>query len=152
MRMKIETLNKKEKRDFEEKLKERFGITLPRCLLIKAGKNKIRIFTGDFSEHELNIVAGIIRLETAGMYMAVIDKQNKIRLGFSASTLFYGAKNILGLNENQAKNWFRGEDLNIKVRDKGYIILKFDDMIIGCGKATEDKILNFVPKERRIIK
>lgn len=150
--MKIETLNKKAKKQFEEKIKERFEIILPRCLLIKGGKNKIRLFTGDFSEHELNIIKGIIRLETVGMYYSQFDKNNEIRLAFSASNLFKASKNILELDEKQMKEWFKGEDLNIKFKNRGYVLLKYDDMIIGCGKATSDKIINFVPKEKRIIK
>jgi NOL1/NOP2/fmu family ribosome biogenesis protein len=147
--MKIQTLNRKEKREFEEKLKQKFGVILPRCSLVKGGKNKIRIFTGDLSEHELNILSGAVRVETIGMYYAqYIDN---IRISFSSSNLFKATKNILELNEKQAKQWLRGEDLNMKVKNKGYILIKYDDMIVGCGKATEDKILNFVPKEKRII-
>jgi NOL1/NOP2/fmu family ribosome biogenesis protein len=150
--MKIQTLNRKEKRKFEEKLKQDFGITLPRCLLIKSGKNKIRIFTGDFSEHELNIIKGIIRMETTGLYFANIDKNNEIRLSFDSSNIFSATKNILDLNEEQIKEWFKGQDLNIRFKNKGYVLLKYQEKIIGCGKAATDKIINFVPKERRIIK
>ena len=147
--MRIQTLAKKEKREFEEKLKQKFGIILPRCSLIRGGKNKIRIFTGDFSEHELNILSGVARVETVGMYYAqYIDN---IRISFSSSNLFKTTKNILELNEKKAKQWLRGEDLNMKVKNKGYILIKYDDMLVGCGKATEDKILNFVPKEKRIL-
>lgn len=146
--MRINVLNKKEKKEFEEKLKERFGIILPRCSLVRGGKDKIRIFTGDFSEHELNILNGIARVETIGMYFAqYIDK---IRIGFSSSNLFKATKNILELKKQEAEKWLRGEDLNIKYKNKGYILLKFDSMIIGCGKATEEMVLNFVPKEKRI--
>lgn len=147
--MRFQTLNKKEKSEFEDNLKENYGIVLPRCQLIKAGNEKIRLFTGDFSEHELNILAGLTRVETVGTYFAQTDVDN-IRLGFDSCSLFKSSKNIIELDEEQAKKWFQGYTLEINTEEQSYVLLKFNGIIIGCGKATGKNILNFVPKERRI--
>ena len=32
----------------------------------------------------------------------------------------------------------------------GFVLIKYENDFIGCGKITKDKILNFVPKERRL--
>jgi NOL1/NOP2/fmu family ribosome biogenesis protein len=147
--MKIKTLGKKEKKQFEKKLKDRFGIKIPSAQFIRGGKDKLRLFTGDFSEHELNILNGIVRIETIGMRYGSFDKNKDFRIGFDASNLFTPKRNIITLDKKQLKTWFQGQDLDIKVKKQGYVVLRFENIIVGCGKATQNKILNFVPKERR---
>ena len=53
------------------------------------------------------------------------------------------------INDSQAEDWFKGNDLDIKA-ESAFKILKNNDEFIGCGKSTGDRITNFVPKERRI--
>lgn len=33
---------------------------------------------------------------------------------------------------------------------KGFIVMKNNDDYLGCGKASETKITNFIPKSRRL--
>ena len=59
-------------------------------------------------------------------------------------------KNIIELDEKQAEGWMKGEDLDIQTQKRGFVILKHKDDFLGCGKASEYKIGNFVPKSRRL--
>ena len=53
------------------------------------------------------------------------------------------------INDEQADQWLRGNDLDIKA-ESAFKILKNNNEFLGCGKSTGDRITNFVPKERRI--
>jgi len=43
----------------------------------------------------------------------------------------------------------KGEDLDINT-DKRYAILKNNNDFLGCGKSTGEKIINTIPRERRV--
>jgi NOL1/NOP2/fmu family ribosome biogenesis protein len=153
----INILNKKQKERFNNFLEENYNIEI-KGQIIKQSNNKLRIFTGNLSEHELNILMGTVRVETIGLYLAKIDDKNpeNIRFSFDASFLAKNVKkNVLEVNDFQATEWFKGNDIEIESNTHTpytyqYIFLKYKDEIVGCGKIAENKILNFVPKERRI--
>ena len=44
----------------------------------------------------------------------------------------------------------KGNELNIKSNLKGFVVIRYKDDFLGCGKASAEKITNFVPKERRL--
>ena len=43
-----------------------------------------------------------------------------------------------------------GQELNIKSGKKDFLVMKYEDNFLGCGKASEEKISNFIPKMRRL--
>ena len=59
-------------------------------------------------------------------------------------------KNIFNLNEEQAKEWLKGKDLIMKTGKKGFLAMKCNNDFVGTGKASEEKIGNFIPKSRRL--
>jgi NOL1/NOP2/fmu family ribosome biogenesis protein len=148
----IKTLDKKQ---IEKNLEKMYGIKLPRGQIIQQSKEKLRIFTGDVSEKELNFLSSIVNVEVIGLYFA-FQKEKDFRLSFDALFLAQDAtKNILELNEEQFKEWISGQIIEINEKQKSslnedYVFLKYQDNIVGCGKLAQNRILNFVPKERRI--
>jgi len=34
--------------------------------------------------------------------------------------------------------------------ERGFVVIKYRDDLLGTGKLSQDKISNFIPKERRI--
>ena len=58
-------------------------------------------------------------------------------------------KNILNINNKEATEWLKGNDINIRTT-KGMKVIENEDKLLGCGKSTGEDIKNFVPKERRI--
>ncbi|MFH1823554.1 MAG: hypothetical protein ABH817_02475 [archaeon] len=148
--MNIQFLSRKKQKEIENFFKDTYGFELPTCKIIKKGKDKLRIFTGDISEHEFNILSHLLRIEIAGMYLT-FDKDNETRLSYDASYLAKNAKNnLFEVNEKQFKLWMSGEDIpSTKKFKEKFVLIKYKSDIIGCGKATQEKILNFVPKERR---
>ena len=43
-----------------------------------------------------------------------------------------------------------GRELLIKTGKRGFLIMKYNDDFLGTGKASEEKIGNFIPKSRRL--
>jgi len=146
----MEIIRTPEKRKILEQLNKQFGIAKLPYLLLKFGKEKIRIFSGSLSSPELSTLDKNLRIENAGLYFAK-RQEDGLRLSIDAIHLLKEqiTKNILELNNEQTEEWFKGRDLQIK-SDNAFKILNNNEDFIGCGKSTGEKITNFVPKERRI--
>lgn len=151
MSRKFETLKKAEKQRILEKLNEQFGITSLPFLLIKQGRDKVRAFSGSLSREELEKLGENINIELVGIYLCK-EEYEGMRLSHDAPTLLNSqiTKNILELDDKQASDWLHGNDLQLSTDLRGFVVLRHKDLLIGCGKASQERVTNFVPKERRI--
>ena len=146
----MKPLSSSQKKKILEQLEDQFGINSLPYLFLQFGKDKIRIYSGNLSKDNLNSLDKNTRIENMGLYFARIQPDG-IRLTIDGIQLVKDqiTKNIMEINDNQAEDWFKGNDLDIKA-ESAFKILKNNDEFIGCGKSTGDRITNFVPKERRI--
>ena len=110
-------------------------------------KNRVFIVNKDISKIDLSK----LRINSIGMYFCEADKIG-IRLSIEGSQIVgpKATKNIAEINEEQAKKWLKGEDLEIDGNYSGFVILKHNDYFFGTGRHKEGKVLNYVGKERRI--
>ncbi len=151
---KVEFLDKAKKKKVLNKLEEDYGINKLNYLLIRSGKENIRIFSGNLSKDELNLLAKNVNLELIGTKLCTITEEG-IRLNFDLINLpeikSQISKNIIDLNEDEAKKWMRGEDLKIdtKTKEKFLVVKKAEDLL-GIGKVYREILKNYIPKERRI--
>lgn len=116
--------------------------------VLKNNKNRVFIISKDISRIDISN----LRLNSIGMYFCEIDKQG-IRLSIEGSQLVgpKATKNVVELNEEEIKKWFKGEDLEKECKDcNGFVILKYNKDFLGNGKYKDGKILNYVGKTRRI--
>ncbi|MEM0202541.1 MAG: hypothetical protein QXO16_02925 [Archaeoglobaceae archaeon] len=120
-------------------LKEQFDAELSLEFLIRG---KQRVFA--FKKCDLRI-----KKVSEGIYFGKIEKDG-LRLSIEGSFIVgrVAKKGIIEIGEEDAMRWLRGEDLEIPY--KGYCILKWGEYFLGCGKGNGKKILNFVPKDRRL--
>lgn len=150
--MKIEILKRNKKQEIEGMLYKNFDlkIKIP-FILIKQSKEKIRIFTGNLSSSDLIRLAKILTIDSIGLYFAFL-KEHDFRLSFDAAIL-YGkdSKEFIEINSEEAKLWLSGKAIEKNISKNGYFLIKHNNDILGCGKLVDKKILNFVPKERRIL-
>ena len=146
----MKPLSSSQKKKILEQLEDQFGINSLPYLFLQFGKDKIRIYSGNLSKDNLNSLDKNTRIENMGLYFARIQPDG-IRLTIDGIQLVKNqiTKNIMEINNNQAEDLFKGNDLDIKA-ESAFKILKNNDEFIGCGKSTGDRITNFVPKERRI--
>ena len=147
--MRIEFIRTPEKRRIIEQLKEQFGIEKIPYLFIESGKEKLRAFSGSLSKEEISDLSRTLNIEAMGMYF--LRKEHDMRLSFDAPHLIKEqiTKNIVDINERELNSWLHGIDLRIPA-PKGTVILRHKKDFVGSGKSTGEKIINHVPKEKRL--
>lgn len=146
----MQTLKSTHKKKILKQLKEQFGIKKLPYLLIKFGKEKIKLYSGSLSKQELHLLNKNLRIENIGLY-SIKQEKDSLRLTLDGIQILKSQinKNILEINDKQAEEWLRGDDLLIQTK-KNFVVLKNQNEFLGCGKSTGEKITNFVPKERRV--
>ena len=145
-------LNENEKKEIEDSLNEQFGIKQIPGIIMQRGEERLFLFQGELNEKQIrNLEQVRINIERIGVYFAkIVD--SKIKLSIEGVHLLQNqiTKNIFEVDEKQAEQWMKGQDLLIKTGKRGFIIIKYKDDFLGCGKASEEKIGNYIPKSRRL--
>lgn len=93
-----------------------------------------------------------LRIDSLGLYFGQL-RNGELRLSIEGSQIVgkTAAKNVVELNDAEFRQWLQGEDIEKTLTDcSGYVLVKHNTDFIGCGKLKEGKILNFVPKARRV--
>lgn len=139
-------LNNKQTKNILSMIKARWGCDFPKDYVFIQNKEKILIVNKDIAKLDFEK----IRVNRVGLYVAEISN-DEIRLSIEGSQMIgkKAIKNVLDLQEQEARDWIRGNDLDIEA-PKGFFIIKYKNDFLGSGKSMGDKILNFVPKTRRI--
>ena len=145
----LKILNSKEIKEMYELIERQWGAKIKIDLgFLKNNKNRVFIISKDISKIETSR----LRINSVGMYFCEIDDRG-IRLSIEG-TQIVGAKatkNVVELNEEETKKWFKGEDLEKECKDcSGFVILKNKKDFLGTGKYTNGRILNYVGKSRRV--
>ena len=146
----MKILSSSEKKKIINKLNEQFGISDIPFRMLQFGKEKIRVFSGNLPSEKIMAIEKNLRVENAGLYIVRIVKDG-IRLTIDGTHFFKNniTKGILRIEDTQTEIWMKGEDLDINT-DKRYAILKNNNDFLGCGKSTGEKIINTIPRERRV--
>ncbi len=124
----------------EEILKKQFGVDKLDFKLKVTRKGRIYAYRDCFEE---------IEEYHSGVYFGKLERDG-IRLSIEGCYLLKNRvkRNVIEVSFDEMIRWLKGENLRKKAR--GYVILKWKDYLLGCGKGVGDKIINFIPKERRL--
>ena len=145
----LKILNNKEIKEILKLIERQWGAKLKLDYgFLKNNKNRIFIISKDISKIDLSK----LRLNSVGMYFCEIDKHG-IRLSIEGSQIvgLTAVRNVVELDEQDTKKWFKGEDLEKECQDcSGFIILKNNNDFLGTGKYANGKVLNYVGKGRRV--
>ncbi len=150
---KLKIFSKKEKEEIEKKLNEQFGIKDIPGIILQRGPEKLFLFQGSLNRNQIYELEQTIPIERIGIYFAKeIPGENKIRLSIEGTQILKEQinKNIFELNDEQVEDWMKGNELQIITGKKDFLIMKYKDNFLGTGKASENKISNFIPKNRRL--
>ena len=159
-RTELKLLNRAKKQKILDLLNEEYGIENLNYLFLQTTR-KLRIFSGALSKEEMIEWLKNINIDNIGLYFASWEDSG-IRLNLDAVHLIskQASKNIIHLAEEQADSLFLGSEIELNIENKkeiemnnvkeGFIIVKNKEDIIGTGKLTKTRILNYLPKERRI--
>ncbi len=147
----IKILTSQEKKKIELKLKEQFGIKEIPGKIVMRGEERLFFFTGNVDEHGIRKMEDIAPIEKLGVYFAKLIN-DEVKLTIEGSQLLKNqiTKGIYEINNEQAEEWMMGRELNLQSGLKGFVVMKNNDDYLGCGKASEQKITNFIPKSRRL--
>ncbi len=149
----ISFIKSPEKKKIIERLNESLGITNLPYQLIRSGTEKIRAFSGSLSKEQIEMLSRVVNVEAVGTYF--LKQEHDLRLSFDACHLLQNqiSKNIIEINDEQYHKWIRGFDLEFTTPiPHGIVVVSYKGDLLGCAKATENKVLNYVPKERRLRK
>ncbi len=140
-------LNRKDIKNLNKQLIEQFGseFKFKEYAVFKTPKNRIYIVNKEFDLIDYSK----LKINNIGLYFMTIEKDG-LRLSIDGSQIFMAKKNIIELDKNDFENWMSGKDLELE-HSRGYVILKYGKNVLGCGKSLGEKILNYVPKERRVL-
>jgi len=150
-----EVVQRKERKELEKHLIERFG--LPENFsfnggLLKTGKGRIWLITNDLNKVSLEG----LRVEFMGVYLGFYSGDD-MRLSIEASQIIAknASKNVVELTSEEFNEWVLGGNITSKRMKKinatpGFVIIKHKRYVYGSGKYTGEKIINMVPKQRRI--
>lgn len=145
---KLKILNKKEIKGILEKIKKQWSAELELdYAFLLSPKNKLYIVNRDVSKVEFNE----LRINNIGLYFGEL-RNNELRLSIEGAQIVgnKAIKNAVELSKVEVKQWFRGEDIETEQSVEGFVILKHKDDILGCGRYVKGRILNYVPKARRV--
>ncbi|RLI83600.1 hypothetical protein DRP07_03165 [Archaeoglobales archaeon] len=136
-------------------LKEQFGVERINLSFREMGKKRIYAYRD--CELDFNV-----RKVSQGIYFGTIEKDG-LRLSIEGSFLVgpKAKKNVVEVSRYRAERWMMGENLEMDQKDNleakddkkdgKYVILKSGSYFLGCGRVKGDRIINFVPKNRRIL-
>lgn len=143
-------LNHKELKVLLKRIKDNWGAELSddEFAFLMNGKNRFFIVSRDIEKLELPR----LRINNVGIYFGELTDREELRLTIEGSAIVgrLASKNILDISKEQAQQWFRGEDLDFESDENAFVIVRHKRDFLGCGKLVNGKILNYVPKARRV--
>lgn len=149
----ISFIKSHEKKKILEHLDSELGIKELNYQLIRSGNEKIRAFSGSLSKEQIEMLSKIVNVEVVGIYF--LKQEHDIRLSFDACHLIKDkiTKNIIEIDDEQYHKWIRGNDIEFPSPiPQGVVVISYKGDLIGCAKAKDNIVLNYVPKERRLRK
>ena len=146
----LHILNSRDKKPIIKFINDHWGAEFKPDVMLMTNKKKVYIVSRGMETLDWQN----LRVDKVGLYIGRFEKGFRPTIEGSEIIGKTAKKNILTIEEEETKLWFKGEDLNIpKDRTKefqGFIIIKNKDDFLGSGKVTDRGVLNFVPKARRI--
>ncbi|MDP7181616.1 MAG: hypothetical protein QF486_04830 [Candidatus Woesearchaeota archaeon] len=144
----LNLLNRKQAKPILKEIEEHYGATLDwtdKYALILTDRQKLYLVNRDIENVELDK----LNVSSIGLYVAEVGKGNRLSIEGAQMVAKTATQNILALNEEQAKAWLRGEDVPVQGA-AGFVLVKYNEDILGCGNLKEGVLLNYVPKNRRV--
>ena len=144
----LKILNSKEVKEILKLIENQWNAKLKlNYAFLKNNKNRVFIVNKDISKIDFSK----LRINSLGMYFCEINTPN-IRLSIEGSQIIgpTATKNIVEINEEQTKQWFKGEDLEFKGDYNGFVIIKNNNDFLGSGQYKDGRVLNYISKSRRV--
>jgi len=143
---KLKILNRKEAKRILGQLEEHFGSKIADgYVFLKNDKGRIYVVNRKFG----GINTEKLRINNLGLYFGKIEK-NGIRLSIEGCQIVRPKKNVLQIGRGLLDRWMQGLDIDVECGMQGFAALKYGEDFVGCGLCKDGKLLNYVPKGRRL--
>ncbi len=145
--MNMRVLNRKESKEIVAKINVQFGATFE--------LDKVLFMNGDdlylANREAIEGIRPSWRVNELGLYLGEV-KGDQVRMSIEGSQLVgaTATKNIVEIDEDQLRSWLGGVHVEFEASDSGYVLVRYNSDFVGCGKIKQNKLLNFVPKARRV--
>lgn len=142
-------LGKKEIKKILEQLEKQCGFTEELdFLFFQNNRNRIFLVNREFAQLDTTK----LRVNSLGLYFCEIMNNGEVRLGIEGSQIVgpFASRNVMDVSEEQARQWLYGQDVEIVSDASGFVILRFGNYYLGCGRYKDGVISNHVAKNRRI--
>ncbi len=149
----FEVLNSKAVKEITKLLEQQWGYNEKLDCGFLQKENDIFLATRDIDKIDLNA----LNVNSLGLYFGEL-RHEQLRLSIEGSQIIgkKATKNIVELSGSQLQQWLSGEDLDISgniggsCENNAYVIIKHGSDFFSCGRIKDRKLLNFVPKARRL--
>ena len=140
-----QVMNSKEVKVFHKKLEGQFGFKGRLDCLFFEKKDKIYIISKGYRDLDVKK----FNINSMGLYIAKEDLGG-VRLSVEGSQLVgpKSSKNIVEVLD--PKEWMCGNDILVKEKLKNFVLVKYKKDFLGCGFFKKGKLLNYIPKSRRM--
>ncbi len=144
----VKFLNNKEKKELLNEIYHHWEVDLRdffEDLIVNiSSNNKIYLIKRDIMRLDLNFeLTGSI-----GLYFG--KKENDgIRVSIQGSQLIKDTDYKLKLDKKLAKRYYNNEKINVSdlnYKQNPYLLVTYEDLILGCDKVKNGKIINYVNK------
>ena len=145
---KLKILNKKEIKKILDILEKQYGFKeVLDYVFLLSEKNKIYLVNTEVGKLDTSK----LKVNSYGLYIGEL-REGKIRLSIDGSQIIGPkcSKNVIELDDKKAREWLKGVDIDYDGDVREFVIIKDKKDFLGCGKAVDGKILNYVPKTRRL--
>ena len=146
---KLKILNSRKTKAILDSIEKQFNTRLELdCAFLQNRDGKIYIINRDISR----IDEEKLRIDSIGLYIGTITAE-LFRPSIEGSQIIgkNAKKNVIEIDKGQKSLWLRGYELETKEKDLyGFVIIRHGNDFMGSGKIKLGKILNYVPKARRI--
>lgn len=145
----LHILNGKEVKSVKEKIREQWDCSVfPEEAYAQTTAERILLVSRDLDTIDFST----IKMDSIGVYFCEI-KNDTLRLSIEGSQRIgpHARKNVVEVTKEEMRVWLKGQDLHKKTDCTGFVIIKYLNDYLGCGRVREEIILNFVPKTRRIM-
>ncbi len=146
----FEVLNSKAIKQIASLLNLQWGYEeKPDCGFLQK-ENDIFLVTKDIGKIDL----GALNVNSLGLYFAEL-RHGQLRLSIEGSQIAgkKAKKNVAEIGGSQLRQWLAGEDIELAAsncENNSYAIIKHSNDFFGCGRIKDGKLINFVPKARRM--
>ena len=144
----LKPLNSREIRNVMAIIKKQWGAE-PKLDLVFLMNNRNKLYIVQKDAFDIDLEK--LRIDSIGLYFGELIGR-ELRLSIEGSQLVgpHAKKNIVELDEKESREWLHGYDVDINDSYDGFVLVKSKKDFLGCGKFSNGKVLNYVPKARRL--